>query len=245
MGHDKAPALRHDSDMGEWFNGFALFRDTLPEPVVRLLDPGGAVPEAAVRQAVAVAVASLALALWVRLGVAAGERLWWRLRGLAAVEPASPRGTWLRRLAGMVAMGSPWLALVHLHCTGVLLRGWSVAAGVAWGAWVLLRAADHHRLAFDRRSDAVLDRRGWAAGPWTEQRWSLTEVFICEDGQALPNAALRRKGLRVRPSAGLWPVWTARLGSEARARAWLGRLASEVGAVAVMAPPASVALSEY
>jgi hypothetical protein len=245
MGHDKAASLRHDTGMGEWFTGFALFRDTLPEPVVRLLDPGGAVPEGAVRQAVAVAVASLALAFWVRLGLAACERLWWWLRGLAAVELASPRGTSMRRLAGMVAVGSPWLALVQLHWAGTLWRGWPVAAGLAWAAWVLLRAADHHRLAFDRRSDAVLDRRGWAAGPWLEQRWHLTEVFICEDGQALPTAAHRPKGLRVRPNAALWPVWIARLGSEPQARAWLGRLASDVGAVAVLPPLEGIAFSKH
>jgi hypothetical protein len=99
-------------------SGFDSFRAALPDPLLRLADPGGAVADDAVRQALALAIGGLLLALLVRIGLRIGAWLWHRFRHEAAVQWTSRPLVWGRRGAGLLAVALPWLGLVALHEVG-------------------------------------------------------------------------------------------------------------------------------
>jgi hypothetical protein len=215
----------------DWRTGINVFRDLVPDLVVRELDPGGLVPDGTVRDFLAWTLFLLGLALVIRVGVSVARRLWWWRQGLSLVEPSSAVAMWLRRVAGIGAVALPWLGLARLHQVSQDPSPWLVGAGVCGGIWLLTLAADHNRLAFDRRQRAIVHRRGWAGGSLTESIWPLQSVLICEDGQPWsepePGAPKRRLEAQAQLQQELLDV----LGSPRRTERWLARLVVEVDGI--------------
>lgn len=202
-------------------SGFDAFRTALPEPLLRLADPGGSVADDAVRQALALATGWLLLALLVRIGLRTGSWLWHRWRHEAAVQTTSPPLTWGRRAAGLLSVLLPWLGLVALHESGRLDDLWFRGSYFCGCVWLLLRAADHHRVLVDVGRDTVVSRHGLAVGPLETQVWPVVTVLSQADGQALPPASTRPRGLAVVPRRAGWQHLVAVLGGEKAADAWL------------------------
>lgn len=202
-------------------SGFDTFRSALPDPLLRLCDPGGAVADDAIRQALSLAIGGLMLALLVRIGLRLGAGLWHRIRRETVVQPTSRPLRIARGIAGFAAIGLPWAALLALHELGRLDDGWFRASALAGWVWLLLRAADHHRLLLDLKHDAVVVRSGLAVGPLESTVWPVVALLAGVDGSPLPPVTTRPRGLEVVPRRAAWHHLVTVLGSESAAEAWL------------------------
>lgn len=202
-------------------SGFDAFRAALPDPLLRIVDPAGAVADDAVRQAIALAIAGFLLAFLVRIGLRIGSAVWFRLHRQALPRSISRPLVLARRITGVAAVALPWCALLWLHTTGSLGDGWFRASALCGWLWLLLRAADHHRLVLDVGRDVVVVRHGLAIGPLDTATWPVAALLIQADGTPLPPVGARRKSMEVLPRQVGWQALVHILGGERPAQAWL------------------------